>query len=95
MLLEVAERAMAHTEKEELLLGGGVACNKHFQEMAKKMCTKRRARCFIPEKKLLVDNGAMIAYQGLLEYKAGKRQKISETKIKPYWRTDEVKVWWK
>ncbi|MCK4589088.1 MAG: bifunctional N(6)-L-threonylcarbamoyladenine synthase/serine/threonine protein kinase [Nanoarchaeota archaeon] len=95
MLLEVAERAMAHTGKKELLLGGGVACNSRFQEMAQKMCAERKAKCFIPEKKLLIDNGAMIGYQGLLEYKAGKRQKISDTKIKPYWRTDEVKVNWK
>jgi len=93
MLLEVAERAMAHTGKNELLLGGGVACNSRFQEMARKMCEERGAKCFIPEKKLLVDNGAMIAYQGCLERK--KKQKISETKIKPYWRTDEVKVGWK
>ena len=93
MLLEVAERAMAHTGKKELLLGGGVACNSRFQEMARKMCEERGARCFIPEKKLLIDNGAMIAYQGYLERK--KKQKISDTKINPYWRTDEVKVDWK
>lgn len=93
MLLEVAERAMAHTGKKELLLGGGVACNARFQEMARKMCAERGAKCFIPEKKLLVDNGAMIAYQGYLERK--RKQKISDTKINPYWRTDEVKVDWK
>src|SRR3989338_2451134 len=39
MLLEVAESAMAHTGKQELLLGGGVACNKRFQEMEKIMCS--------------------------------------------------------
>ncbi|MFC1801030.1 KEOPS complex N(6)-L-threonylcarbamoyladenine synthase Kae1 [Nanoarchaeota archaeon] len=93
MLLEVAERAMAHTGKKELLLGGGVACNSRFQEMALKMCSERGAKCFIPEKQFLVDNGAMIAYQGYLEIK--KKQKIIDTVIKPYWRTDEVKVGWK
>lgn len=40
MLIEVAERAMAHLGKNELLLGGGVACNKRLQEMARKMCGK-------------------------------------------------------
>ena len=30
-LTEVTERAMAHTEKEEVLLGGGVASNKRLR----------------------------------------------------------------
>lgn len=48
MLLEVSERAMAHCKKKELLLGGGVACNKRLQEMARIMCKERGAKCFIP-----------------------------------------------
>ena len=32
--IEVAERAMAHAGKNELLLGGGVACNARINEMA-------------------------------------------------------------
>jgi N6-L-threonylcarbamoyladenine synthase len=95
MLLEVSERAIAHCGKKELLLGGGVACNIRLQEMAKKMCKDRGAKCFVPENQFLVDNGAMIAWQGLIEYKAGKRMNISETEIKPYQRTDEVKVNWR
>ena len=61
MLIEVAERAMAHCEKKELLLGGGVACNKRLQEMCKIMCKERKAKFFVPENQFLVDNGAMIA----------------------------------
>jgi N6-L-threonylcarbamoyladenine synthase len=33
MLVEVAERALAHCNKDELLLGGGVACNSRLQKM--------------------------------------------------------------
>lgn len=94
MLLEVSERAMAHCDKNELLLGGGVACNKRLQEMAKKMCEQRGAKCFILENQFNIDNAAMIAWQGMLEYNAGKRQEIEDTKILPYWRTDEVEVNW-
>jgi N6-L-threonylcarbamoyladenine synthase len=36
----------------------------------------------------------MIAYQGLLEYKYGKRMKIEDTVVKQKWRTDEVEVNW-
>lgn len=95
MLLEVSERAMAHCNKKELLLGGGVACNKRLQEMADKMCKDRDAECFVPENQFLVDNGAMIAWQGIVEHNSGKRMKIKDTIIKPYQRTDEVKVSWK
>ena len=89
MLLEVSERAMAHCGKKELLLGGGVACNKHLQEMASLMCQERNAKAYFLENQYNVDNGAMIAWLGALEYMKGRRQKISQTAIRPYWRTDE------
>ncbi|MFH1181746.1 MAG: bifunctional N(6)-L-threonylcarbamoyladenine synthase/serine/threonine protein kinase [Candidatus Woesearchaeota archaeon] len=92
MLVEVAERALAHCNKDELLLGGGVACNKRLQEMCSIMCQERGAKLFVPEKQFLVDNAAMIAWTGLLEYKAGITTKLSDTCIRPYWRTDEVEI---
>ncbi len=93
MLIEVSERAMAHCGKKELLLGGGVACNLRLKEMAEIMCKERKAKCFIPPNSLLVDNGAMIAYQGIIEHDAGREEKDFE--IKPYERTDDVDVFWK
>src|SRR3989344_1507568 len=50
MLVEAAERALAHTGKKELVLGGGVACNSRLQEMCKIMCKERGAKFFCPEK---------------------------------------------
>lgn len=94
MLLEVAERAINHCGKNELLLGGGVACNKRLQEMAKKMCEEGGYNCFIPENQFLVDNAAMIAWQGILEREKATLN-LNKIDIKPYWRTDEVKVSWK
>src|SRR3989344_6132986 len=35
MLVEASERALAHTGKTELVLGGGVACNSRLQEMCR------------------------------------------------------------
>lgn len=91
-LLEVAERAMAHCDKKELLLGGGVACNKRLQEMAEIMCKERGASLFVPEPQFLIDNAAMIAWTGILEHKAGKKLKIEKADIDPYERTDDVKI---
>jgi len=68
MLVEASERALAHTGKSELLLGGGVGCNTRLQEMCKIMCEERGCKFFVPENSLLVDNGAMIAYLGEIIY---------------------------
>jgi len=89
MLVEVAERALAHTGKSELLLGGGVACNTRLQEMCRIMCEERGAKLFVPERQFLVDNGAMIAWLGILEYLNGHRTPVEKSEIRPYWRTDE------
>jgi N6-L-threonylcarbamoyladenine synthase len=94
MLMEVAERAMAHCEKDELLLGGGVCCNKRLQEMAKIMCKERKAKFFVPPNEFLLDNGAQIANLGLIEYKAGRQDNVNTVDIKPYLRTDEIDVTW-
>ncbi len=90
MLVEIAERALAHIGKSELLLGGGVACNTRLQEMCRAMCEERGAKLFVPERQFLVDNGAQIAWQGILDYLGGKRTPVEESAILPYWRTDEV-----
>ena len=95
MLVEVAERAMAHTGKNELLLGGGVACNKRLQEMCRIMCEERGAMSFVLENQFFVDNAAMIAVCGLEMHKAGMQTKIEQADISPYERTDDVSVKWR
>ena len=95
MLVEAAERALAHTGKKELALGGGVACNKRLQEMCKIMCKERGAKFFCPEKQFLVDNAGMIAYLGEIMYKSGIKEKIIDVDIRPRERTDQVDVKWK
>ena len=94
MLVEVSERAMAHTVKKELLLGGGVACNKRLQEMCRIMCEERNAKFFVPENKFLIDNGLMIAWQGILQ-KNNAAKNYDNIDIKPYERIDDVMVNWK
>lgn len=95
MLLEVSERAMAHCNKNELLLGGGVACNKRLQEMSNKMCAERGSKCFILENQFNVDNGAMIAWLGIVMHKSGIETPVENSEIRPYERTDDVKVSWR
>src|SRR3989338_2804912 len=98
MLVEVAERALYHTGKKELLLGGGVGCNKRLQEMCRIMCKERGCEFFVPENSLLVDNGAMIAFLGEKMFKKGikfQEKELHKVDIQPRQRTDEVEVKWK
>ena len=96
MLVETAERALAHTGKNELLLGGGVACNSRLQEMCKIMCKERGAKFFCPDRSLLVDNAAMIAFLGEIMFNSGIKEKdLNKIDILPRERTDEIKVTWK
>ncbi len=96
MLVETAERALAHTGKKELLLGGGVACNSRLQEMCRIMCEERGAKLFVPENQFLVDNAGMIAYLGEIMFKSGiKENNLDKIDIKPRQRTDDVKVNWR
>ncbi|MEK6921905.1 MAG: bifunctional N(6)-L-threonylcarbamoyladenine synthase/serine/threonine protein kinase [Nanoarchaeota archaeon] len=95
MLVEVTERALAHTGKKEVLLGGGVACNKRLQQMVAVMCKERGAKSYCPENQYLVDNGAMIAWLGKLQYDAGMTLEIENAIIEPYVRTDEIVVKWR
>jgi len=96
MLVEVAERALAHTGKKELLLSGGVGCNKRLQEMCKIMCEERGVRFFCPENSLLTDNAGMIAYLGEIMFRSGIKEKnLEKMDIKPRQRTDDVEVFWR
>ncbi len=93
MLAEVAERAMAHTDKKELLLIGGVAANKRLGEMLDIMCKERGAKFYAVPLQYSGDQGVMIAWQGILQ----KNNTIDPDKadIRPYERVDEVEVSWR
>lgn len=93
MLAEVTERALAHTEKREVLLVGGVAANKRLQEMIKTMCEERGANLYIVPDEFSGDQGVMIAWTGILAYKSKWKPDFKD-KIISKWRTDEVDVTW-
>lgn len=93
-LVEVTERAVAHTEKGEVVLVGGVAANNRLREMLRIMTEDRGVGFFVPPYELCRDNGAMIAYTGLKMYKAGITFRIEETIVNQKFRTDEVEVIW-
>lgn len=90
MLVEVTERALAHTGKNEVILTGGVAANSRLRKMLEIMCKERGAKFFTCPREYSGDNGTMIAYNGLQVNKAEEN-----LDIKPTLRTDDIDVTWK
>ncbi|MFH1972184.1 MAG: KEOPS complex N(6)-L-threonylcarbamoyladenine synthase Kae1 [archaeon] len=90
MLAEVTERALAHCEKKEVLLIGGVAANKRFSDMLDRMCSDRGCKAYTVPFEYAGDQGAMIAYLGSLMNNSSK-----DIDIYPRQRIDDIEVFWK
>ena len=94
MLVEVTERALSHTQKDEVMLCGGVSANSRLREMLKTMSEEHGAKFYMPEMKLCGDNGVMIAWLGLLMCREFGPMDLSDTGIIQRFRTDEVDIPW-
>lgn len=94
MLTEVTERAMAHTEKNTLLLTGGFASNKRLQEMLHVMTKERGGELRVVPAEFATDNGVMIAWTGILAHDAGIVTPVEKSFVRPRWRIEEVEVPW-
>lgn len=95
MLVEVTERAMAHTQKQDVLIVGGVGCNRRLQGMMAQMCEERGGRCFGMDARYCIDNGAMIAQAGVLAYQHGAVTPLPATQCTQRFRTDAVQAIWR
>lgn len=94
MVTEVTERALAHTEKNEVLLTGGVAANKRLQSMIKEIADEHDAEFGVVPSEFAIDNGAMVAWTGVLAYTHGVVTPVDESFVKLRWRLEEVEVPW-
>ncbi|WP_254536215.1 bifunctional N(6)-L-threonylcarbamoyladenine synthase/serine/threonine protein kinase [Halomarina litorea] len=95
MLAEVSERALSLTGNDELVLGGGVGQNARLQAMLREMCEQRGASFHAPEPRFLRDNAGMIAVLGARMAEAGDTVAVSDSRVLPNYRPDEVDVTWR
>jgi N6-L-threonylcarbamoyladenine synthase len=100
MLIETTERALAHVGANEVLIVGGVGCNEHLQDMMRRMLSQRipPGRLCAIDDRYAIDNGAMIAWTGLLQFlNGGERSTVAVQKadITQRFRTDAVYVGWR
>jgi universal protein Kae1 len=94
MVTEITERALAHAEKSEVLLTGGVAANKRLQTMLQIIAEEHNAKFFVVPKQFATDNGAMIAWTGALAFEHGLSVPVDESFVRMRWRVDHVDVPW-
>lgn len=94
MIAEVVERALAHTRRSEIIVTGGVAANQRLRTMLQMVADEQSARFASIPPAYAGDNGAMIAYTGLLLYNAKSSVSLSRSEIKPKWRLDQVDIPW-
>ena len=95
MLGEITERALAHTGKPELLLTGGVAANKRLASIIHDIAEDHGSTPYVIPIKLAMDNGAMIAWTGVLAYSEGLVTPVNKSFVNPNWRMDTVEVPWR
>lgn len=95
MLAEATERALAHTQRREVLLTGGVAANKRLTEMLKIVTEDHGARFLVVPREYSGDSGAQIAWTGILAASVGVKVDVSKSFVKPRWRLDTVDIPWR
>lgn len=95
MVVEVAERGLAHTRKREVLLTGGVSASPILEDKARLMTESHNALFHNVPKEYAGDNGAMIAWTGVLAIKYGIIIDPMKARIEQRWRVDEVDIPWR
>lgn len=78
------KRALEHTGYKSLVVAGGVSANIELRSRLDTLCQTMNARAYYPELKYCTDNGAMIAYAGLLKLKTGHTE-AHAIDVKPRW----------
>lgn len=95
MLVETTERAMAHTGQNQVLIVGGVGCNKRLQEMMGQMVEERGGAVSSMDHRYCIDNGAMIAQAGIFALQFGEITPMKDSSCTQRFRTDQVQTIWR
>jgi N6-L-threonylcarbamoyladenine synthase len=95
MLVEITERAMAHTGASTVLIVGGVGCNKRLQAMMQVMVEERGGTLCAMDDRYCIDNGAMIAQAGIFAYQMGHTTAMADASCTQRYRTDAMEILWR
>ena len=71
ILVEKTVEAAREKGVSTVTAGGGVAANGYLRERLQKACDKAKLRLILPERRYCTDNAAMIASEGLVQFRLG------------------------
>jgi len=83
------KRALNQTGFKRLVIAGGVSANRTLREQMAVMMQKRGGEVFYARPEFCTDNGAMIAYAGMVRLKGGTRGALSVS-VRPRWPLAEL-----
>lgn len=83
------KRALDSTGFSRLVMAGGVSANRTLRAKLEEVMQKRRGEVFYARPEFCTDNGAMIAYAGMIRLRAGTAGELSVT-VKPRWPLSEL-----
>ena len=70
-------------------MAGGVSANRTLRAALAEMMQKRRGEVFYARPEFCTDNGAMIAYAGMVRFKSGATADLGVT-VRPRWPLAEL-----
>lgn len=83
------KRALEQTGFKRLVIAGGVSANRTLRSKMADVMKARGGEAFYARPEFCTDNGAMIAYAGLVRLKGGTRGELSVT-VRPRWPLAEL-----
>ncbi len=83
------KRALEQTGFKRLVIAGGVSANRTLRSKMAEVMKARGGEVFYARPEFCTDNGAMIAYAGLVRLKGGSRAELSVT-VRPRWPLAEL-----
>ena len=83
------KRALDQTGFKRLVIAGGVSANRTLREQMAVMMQKRGGEVFYARPEFCTDNGAMIAYAGMVRLKGGTRRGLGVS-VRPRWPLAEL-----
>lgn len=90
-LIIKCRRALEHTGYRRLVVAGGVSANHKLRNKMAQVLAKQGAELFCARPEFCTDNGAMIAYAGMVRLKAGQIAALEFT-VRPRWPLTELPV---
>jgi len=83
------KRALDLTGFKQLVMAGGVSANRTLRAKLEEVMTKRGGKVFYARPEFCTDNGAMIAYAGMVRLKTGATSDLGVT-VRPRWPLAEL-----